>query len=163
MFRVKETQAEQILGELNRTARDEREGRAIERDLPFNALKGRPLRQRLRNFSVGADSYVASLGGPLPWMVRLRTIDELTQEHLERLKEAYRETPCERWPRVAERWDFFEVNDLIDRHNRYFPIEARLPMDPRTGDYATIGGRSYRRRPLDAAWILERFPESAAA
>ena len=50
------------------------------------------------------------------------------------------------------------MNDLIDRHNRYYPIESRLPMDPRTRDYVKIGGRSYRREPLDAAWILERFP-----
>ena len=64
----------------------------------------------------------------------------------------------ERWRRLAERWDFGEVNDLIDRHNRYYPIEARLPMDPRTRDYVKIGGRSYRREPLDAQWILERFP-----
>jgi hypothetical protein len=31
-------------------------------------------------------------------------------------------------------------------------------MDPRTRDYVKIGGRSYRREPLDAAWILSRFP-----
>jgi hypothetical protein len=50
------------------------------------------------------------------------------------------------------------VNDLIDRHNRWYPIEARLPMDPRTRDYVKVGGRSYRREPLDAQWILDRFP-----
>jgi hypothetical protein len=52
------------------------------------------------------------------------------------------------------------VNDLIDRHNRFYPIESRLPMDPRTRDYALVGGEDYRRRPLDAAWALERFPAS---
>jgi hypothetical protein len=31
-------------------------------------------------------------------------------------------------------------------------------MDPKTRDYVKVGGRSYRRRPLDAAWILDRFP-----
>jgi hypothetical protein len=50
------------------------------------------------------------------------------------------------------------VNDLIDRHNRYYPIEARLAMDLRTRDYVKIAGRSYRREPLDATWILDRFP-----
>jgi hypothetical protein len=159
---MKETIADQVLGELNRTARDERQGRAIARDT-FNPLRGAPLRQRLRNFSVDASTYIGALGGPLPYMVRLREIDRLTEEHVERLEAAYDVTPPERWRRVAERWDFFEVNDLIERHNRYFPIESRLPMDPRTGDFATIGGRPYRRRPLDADWILERFPASAAA
>jgi hypothetical protein len=59
-------------------------------------------------------------------------------------------------------WDFGEVNDLIERHNRWYPAEARLPMDPRTGDYALVNGRSYRRPPLDAAWALERFASRAA-
>jgi hypothetical protein len=31
-------------------------------------------------------------------------------------------------------------------------------MDPKTRDFVTIGGKSYRREPLDAAWILARFP-----
>jgi hypothetical protein len=52
------------------------------------------------------------------------------------------------------------VNDLIDRHNRYYPVESRLPMDPKTRDFALIAGEDYRRRPLDAAWALERFPAS---
>jgi hypothetical protein len=159
---VKETQADQILGEWNRTARDEREGRAIARDT-FNPLRGRPLRQRLRPSGADSATYVGALGGPRPYMVRLREIDDLTQEHVERLAEAFASTPPERWRSVADRWDFFEVNDLIDRHNRYFPIESALPMDPRTGDFATIGGRPYRRRPLDVEWILERFPATAAA
>jgi hypothetical protein len=39
-------------------------------------------------------------------------------------------------------------------------------MDPRTGDFVKVDGKSYRRRSLDAAWVLERFPpvlERAAA
>jgi hypothetical protein len=31
-------------------------------------------------------------------------------------------------------------------------------MDPRTRDFVKIGGRSYRRDPLDAASILDRLP-----
>ena len=27
-------------------------------------------------------------------------------------------------------------------------------MDPRTGDFALVGGEPYWRRPLDVAWIL---------
>jgi hypothetical protein len=159
---VKETLADQLLGEQNHTWRDEREGREIARDT-FNPLRGQPMRQRLRSGAGDVASYIGALGGPRAYMVRLRTIDELEREHLERLEEAYRETPPEQWGRLAERWDFFEINDLIDRHNRYFPIESRLPMDPRTGDFATLGGRPYRRRPLDARWIFERFPAASAA
>ncbi len=70
----------------------------------------------------------------------------------ERLSEAWRE--------IVEAWSFDEVNDLIARHNRWFPVESRLPMDPRRRDYALVNGRDYRRRTLDAAWALARFPVS---
>ena len=63
-----------------------------------------------------------------------------------------------RWRRGAERWSFAQVNDLIERHNRWYPAESRLPMDVRSGDFALVNGKPYRRTPLDAAWVLERFP-----
>jgi hypothetical protein len=121
---------------------------------------GRPLPRRLRNFQAAADSYVASLGGPLPYMRRLSEIERLTDEHLERLEAAYLRYGRDpaRWRTLSRRWDFGVVNDLIERHNRWYPIEARLAMDVRTRDFVTVGGRPYRRPPLDAAWILERFP-----
>ena len=53
------------------------------------------------------------------------------------------------------------MNALIDAHNRFYPAESRLPMDPRTRNYALVGGEDYRRRPLDAAWALEQFPAPA--
>jgi hypothetical protein len=31
-------------------------------------------------------------------------------------------------------------------------------MDPKTRTYALVNGEDYRRRPLDAAWALRRFP-----
>ena len=31
-------------------------------------------------------------------------------------------------------------------------------MDPRSRDFVKVGGRAYRREPLDAAWVLRRFP-----
>jgi hypothetical protein len=62
------------------------------------------------------------------------------------------------WRECAGRWDFDEVNDLIERHNRHYPAESRLPMNPKTGDFVLINGRPYTREPLDAAWILARFP-----
>ena len=55
------------------------------------------------------------------------------------------------------------MNELIERHNRNFPAEARLAMDPRTRDFVRINGRSYLREPLDARWILDRFPADREA
>ena len=121
---------------------------------------GRRLPRRIRRFGAQAHDYLASLGGPLPYMQRARQIEDETERHRTRLAEAYaehRDDP-QAWLRVAERWDFGDVNDLIERHNRWYPVEARLPMDPRTKDYVKVGGRSYRREPLDVAWILAQFP-----
>jgi hypothetical protein len=122
-----------------------------------NPLDGERLPRRLRLSRADPERYVASAGGPLPYMRRLREIEELIDEHLDRLEQAYGERGAG-WRRVAERWNFTEVNDLIERHNRWYPLEARLAMDPRSRDFVRVGGRPYRREPLDGAWVLERFP-----
>jgi hypothetical protein len=168
---VERWERERILGEWgirDGNARDQLVRRRLEEDVAGHPGAGRPLRRRLRNFRPDVDRYVASLGGPLPYMERLRDIDVQTRAHEERLEREWRALAAEcgrdeeefarRWTRVAARWSFAEVNALIDRHNRYFPAESRLPMDPKTGDFVLIGGRPYRKRLLDAAWILERFP-----
>ena len=122
--------------------------------------QGKPIPLRLRHFRPDASSYLASLGGPPPYMARLREIAALTAEHEQALAEAYEALGGDpsAWRALAERWDFSEVNDLIDRHNRWYPAEARLPMDPRTGDHVLVNGEHYSKRPLDATWVLERFP-----
>jgi hypothetical protein len=148
--------------------RDRAVGDAVARDLEGSPLVGKPQRYRPRNFRPTAESYIASLGGPLPYMRRLRQIAEETAEHERQLAEARSEVLeatgrsrvefASRWEQVARRWRFDAVNELIDRHNRFYPAEARLAMDPTTRDYALVNGRPYRLQPLDAAWILERFP-----
>jgi hypothetical protein len=159
----KRQRPEDVIGEWgvrDVTPPSQAERRRLLRENEYNPLTGSALPRRIRRFRAEADRYLASLGGPLPYMHRLRQIDDAIEEHAERLAQAYAELgdDPDGWRRLAERWDFSEVNDLIERHNRYYPIEARLAMDPRTRDYVKIGGRSYRREPLDAAWILSRFP-----
>lgn len=149
---------------LPETPRQRRELQGLEEDVRGSPLTGRELQLRLRNFRPDATSYLASLGGPRPYMLRLREIDVLTAAHEQALAEAYEEHAGdpEGWLTLVEGWDFAEVNDLIDRHNRWYPAEARLPMDPRTGDYALVNGERYSKAPLDAGWILQRFPVAAS-
>ena len=162
---------EAILGEWGvreGTAREVLQRRRLERELARSGLEGRAVERRLRNFRPAADRYVASLGGPLPYMVRLRQIHEETRAHAERLGEAWLELAREcggngrlfarRWRATAARWNFAAVNELIERHNRYYPAESNLPMDPTTGDFVLVGGKPYRKDPLDVEWVLERFP-----
>lgn len=150
------------------TPRDRAEREALEADLVESPLSGRPLTPRLRNFRPAADAAVRALGGPLAWMRRLREIEVRIAAHEERLVAAYGSLREQHehdnvafrsgWEDVARSWSFRDVNELIERHNRNFPAEARLPMNPRTGDFVPVNGRPYWREPLDARWILERFP-----
>ncbi len=149
---------------LPETPRDRKNLAGLEQDVRDSPLKGRALPLRLRNFLPDADSYLASLSGPRPYMARLREIAALVLEHERALRDAHAVLggDSSAWAELVEGWDFSDVNELIDRHNRWYPAESRLPMDPRTGDYALVNGRSYRRRPLDAAWVRERFPSRGA-
>jgi hypothetical protein len=144
-----------------------------EKEIGENPLTGRPLPERPRLGRVELDRYLPALGGPLPYMHRLRRIEDEIAAHERALAEAwrtlaeeYRGDPARfrrRWAHVAGGWSFDEVNELIARHNAYYPAEARLPMDPRSGDFVPVLGRSYRRDTLDCAWILERFPPDLVA
>jgi hypothetical protein len=143
---------------LPETPRERRDREGLEQDLIDLPAAGRPLRLRYRNFRSDAGSYFAALGGPLPYMSRLRDIAALTARHEQELGDAYERVDANAWADYVERLDFSEVNDLIERHNRWYPVEARLPMDPKTGDFVLVNGQHYAKRPLDARWVLERFP-----
>ncbi len=155
------------------TVKSRREREVLERELAGAPLAGRRVRPRPHPFGRSPESYVASLGGPLPYMLRLREIEEEIAAHERALGLAWRDlsAECGRdegrferiWRETATRWNFTAVNDLIARHNRWFPAEARLPMDPRTRDFALVNGEHYRKRPLDEEWVLERFPPRLAA
>ena len=152
---------------LPETPRERRQLAGLAADLE-DPVTGKPLPLRLRNFRPSADRYLVSLGGPLAYMVRLRQIDALTDALEAALAAAWHELArdCEgdekrfrrRWREIAARWDVGEVNDLIVRHNRWYPVESRLPMDPTTRDYSLVNGEDYRRPLVDARWVLERFP-----
>jgi hypothetical protein len=152
---------------LPETPRQRRDREGLEEDLRSIGLRGAPLPIRPRLFRPSAEAYLVATRGPLPYMLRLREIERATAEHEARLRESWAALAAEcateeefeaRWVAEARTTSFGEVNDLIERHNRWYPVESRLPMDPRRGDYALVNGRDYRLRPLGLEWILERFP-----
>jgi hypothetical protein len=143
-----------------------------DKEVGVNPLVGEPLPERTRLGRVDLERYLPALGGPLPYMQRLRRIDDEIEGHERALAQTWQEVAAEhrgdpagfrtRWARIAADWSFDEVNELIRRHNAYYPAEARLPMDPRSGDYVPVLGRSYKRQRLGRRWILERFPPDLA-
>jgi hypothetical protein len=166
----------EILGQWG--VRGENPKERAQRELLEGELEGQPYRDRRvaarpQFFQRSPESYVASRGGPLPYMIRLREIANEIDAHEARLGAAWRDLAfvhrgdpggfARAWRRIAERWYFASVNELIDRHNRFYPAEARLPMDIRRRDYVLVNGEEYSIRPLDARWVLERFPASLEA
>jgi hypothetical protein len=158
---------------LPQTPRERRELAALQEELRSITLTGKPLPLRLRNFRTSAEAYLAATGGPLPYMLRLHEIELQIADHERALETAWRQLAEDcagapsafgrRWRATARRWSFDEVNDLIERHNRWYPVESRLPMDPATGDFALVNGRDYRLPLLDDDWVLARFPASLGA
>ncbi|HSO32814.1 MAG TPA: hypothetical protein VLT33_09860 [Labilithrix sp.] len=51
--------------------------------------------------------------------------------------------------------DLKRLNSLVEAHNRYYPIEANLPVDPRTGDYLIYGQSWAPEKPWTASRIVE--------
>jgi hypothetical protein len=139
----------------------------VSQSRPKRRLGGRTVR------SVSSVEQYLQAGVVPRFIERANQIESETHRHRRRLEHAY-EWAVEKyghdtaafaryWRELAETWRFDEVNELIDEHNRWYPAERRLPLNPRTGDYLTIGNRDWRRRRLDAAWILEQFPVESAA
>jgi hypothetical protein len=129
--------------------------------------RGRPISSRARMAQRSVDAYLRAGIRPR-WMERLDDIERGTAAQRRRIERAYAaaqerhagdpEGFAEAWRARAASWRFDDLNELIRQHNEWYPIERDLPMNPRTGEYVPIAGRSYRREELDADWILERFP-----
>jgi len=146
--------------------------RLVRKSLVSDEAVGRPFSERVRQSRRTLENYLKA--GALPrWMERVSEIDRRVAEEHGRLATAYdalqhecgrdRERFAERWRALAESLRFDDLNDLIQQHNDWYPIERDLPMNPRTGDYVLIHGRSYRRPELGPAWVLEQFPATLAA
>jgi hypothetical protein len=158
---------------LPETPRQRRELAALAEDLETIELTGKPLPVRARHFQPSAEAYLVATRGPLPYMLRLREIEQRAAATENSLREAWETLAHECdgnpdrfhdvWTAAAEAWSFDELNDLVDRHNRWYPVESGLPMDPRRGDHALVNGRDYRLEPFDVDWVLERFAADLSA
>ncbi|HEX3246832.1 MAG TPA: hypothetical protein VHX16_15620 [Chloroflexota bacterium] len=109
-----------------------------------------------------------AMGGAPAWAVRLKKIETLTDALINNLHDCWvtlayqhRQQPelfAGAWREQLDELELDVVNELIRRHNRYFPVEANLPMSPRTGDYVAWGGRDWRCSPLTSEWAEQEFP-----
>jgi hypothetical protein len=147
--------------------------RLLEKNLIDDSGLGRPLSRRAATTQRSVEAYLKS-GVKPRWMERVVEVDHGIAAERRRLEHAYRALLAEcgrdrarfarRWRDLVHAWRFDPaVNELIEQHNEWYPVERRLPMNPRTGDYVPVGGRSYRRPVLDPEWALGQFPASPPA
>ena len=145
----------------------------LERSLVDDSGLGRPLSRRAATTQRTVEAYLKTGVRPR-WMERVVEIDQGIAAERRRLERAYRALQREcgrdrarfarRWREIVAGWRFDgALNDLIEQHNEWYPVERRLPMNPRTGDYVPVGGRSYRRPVLGPEWVLQQFPASPPA
>jgi len=106
------------------------------------------------DFTLTTEDRVRALaGGPPAFMRRLRSIEDLEEGIVRSLAALLEEAraagrPPEAHARAAAPVAMLEkLNDLIARHNRWYPIEANLPMRPRTGELIDRTGEPFRPRP----------------
>jgi len=141
--------------------------RLVKKDLDAATGLGKPISSRARLSQRTVESYLKA-GVKPRWMERISEIDSAIAHQKRRFARAHRAlreqsagdeaTFARRWTEFAERARFDELNALIQQHNDWYPIERDLPMDLRTRDYVLVGGKDYRREPLSAEWVLQRFP-----
>src|SRR4029078_10005873 len=79
------------------------------------------LEDRLRAYAQGAPSYIR----------RRRRLEDLEAPLIERVAAAA--APAEAASSGELAAELAQLNELIGRHNRYYPLEANLPIDGRRG------------------------------
>jgi hypothetical protein len=117
-----------------------------------------------RNFSVSTEERVRALVSGLPAYVRrLRAIEDLEDaivSALARKGDAAARAGLGLEDRMRASFPMRSLekrNDLVERHNRYYPIEANLPMRPGTGEWLDRNGAVWKARaPLSVDDLVAR-------
>lgn len=133
---------------------------------------GKPLTERARLAQRSVEAYLTGANNPPRWMERVAEIDRRLKRE-RRLLEAERRTLRARFGRdaagFARAWRAFaaergrsrehrELNELIRAHNEWYPVERNLPVNPRTGEWVTVAGRSFLRPLVGPEWVLRELP-----
>jgi len=117
-----------------------------------------------RNFTVSTEERIRALSiGAPAYAVRKREIEDQERAWLKALRDMRRtletkSASAERIERAlaekAASFDYTRQNARIAAHNRWYPIEANLRMDPRTGGYLVFGRPWEEEPPCSAERLL---------
>ena len=154
--------------------RDHHVGQRLEEVVQGTGLAGQPLSLPSMPFTLSSDAVIsAMISGPPRHILRRRQIEDGVERLLHEartrwlaLAQRYARDPA-RFVRAWRGWvasaDAESLNRLIEAHNTWYAVEARLPVDSRTGAYITPDGGDYHYAPVTPAWLLARFPADLAS
>lgn len=118
----------------------------------------------VRNFTLTVDERVRALTIGVPaWSARKRKIEDDEVRIVGELIELYDDLVAKgRTPQqielglvsAATALDLDKLNTLVVKHNKYYPIEANLPMDRESGGYLVYGKRWEPEQPYTPARFL---------
>jgi hypothetical protein len=126
-----------------------------------------------RNFTLSVNDRIRALtiGAPA-YATRKKLLEDLEERHVRTLVVLHDTLAAKHQGRAdleevvtralhdkAKAIDVKRMNALVETHNRYYPIEANLPTDLRTGHYLVYGRRWIPEEP----WTAERLVERARA
>lgn len=112
-----------------------------------------------RNFTLTVEDRVRAYTQGVPGYIRRRRrIEELEARLMAAVRTA--DDPARAVAAKAVVADLAALNDLIGRHNRYYPIEANLPIEVRTG---RLLDRGVPWRPLAPVTADDLLARAAAA
>jgi hypothetical protein len=118
----------------------------------------------LRNFTLSVEERIRALTIGVPaWAARKRKIEDDAARLVRDLVELHDElvahgrSELERDRSIlaaAEALDLTKLNELVATHNRYYPIEANLPMDRQSGAYLAYGRAWTPEEPYTATRLV---------
>jgi hypothetical protein len=111
--------------------------------------KGRRIDPLPTTFKITLEDRMRAAAGLPAHIRRKRRIEDLQDATVLALEQIFEEAEAEfgkgsdeaerEFLKRAAEIDLQLLNDLIDRHNRYYPIEANLPIDVKTGALLQMG------------------------
>lgn len=118
----------------------------------------------VRNFSLTVDERIRALTIGVPaWAARKRRIEDEEAHHVGELLELHDRLDAQRCATAeldaalfaaARAIDLAPLNDRVRAHNRYYPVEANLPMDRKTGAYLVYGRPWLPEEPYSAERLV---------
>jgi len=111
-----------------------------------------------RNFTLSVEDRLRAYAQGVPGHIRRRRrIEDLEARLVDKLAAA--EVPAEMAASAEVADDLLALNDLIARHNLWYPIEANLPIEVRTG---RLIDRGAPWRPLPPVTLPDLIARAAA-